>query len=377
METDAAWPDVSVVIPVYNGERTIGRCLSGVLAQDYKGRFEVLVVDNGSTDRTVEIVSAFGGCRLAACRRPGVAAARNTGIDAAQHSLIAFTDADCIPSPTWLRELVKCLGPEVDAVGGPLPGGSHGPLPDFVASVSFNQEQTMADSPPYIITANSLFRRRALLRVGKFDETFPIAGGEDNDLGWRLHFSGAAMRYVPSAICTHEHPVEWLDFLSQRVRYGYGTAMLIDKYRPTTQERASRLRDWWFEWRSLCETSWHLLKLFIATRERRQLIAYFSEVAFFGGKRLARPPRRAADDGAATATVRPDHSKSEPVQKIPLPVAPSHRSSRRTLLRIAVISPLVAATWLSILTMITLSGRYRRIFRSRAHRVDIPQAPTE
>ncbi len=109
-------PLISVVVPVRNGERTIRDCLASLLRMDYpETRRELLVVDNGSTDRTAEIIKSFPvryvseGCR-------GIPHARNRGIEASQGAIVAFTDADCVVDAAWLRELVR--GFEEEGIGG-------------------------------------------------------------------------------------------------------------------------------------------------------------------------------------------------------------------------------------------------------------------
>src|SRR3954447_25924434 len=103
----AALPAVSVVVPVRDGARVIGECLDALMAQRGAPPYEVLVVDNGSTDTTAAAVRAHPSApRLLRERRPVSYAARNAGITAATGSILALTDADCTPAATWLAEAV-------------------------------------------------------------------------------------------------------------------------------------------------------------------------------------------------------------------------------------------------------------------------------
>ena len=226
-------PAVSVVVPVYNGARTIAACIEAIGEQDYHGEMEVVIVDNGSTDGTRDIIGRYRFARLATCATPGPAAARNAGIAATRHEIIAFTDSDCIPAPGWLSALVAALRPAFAGAGGRLESAARGPVEDVVAEISFDQRQSIESSLPYVITANCMFRRDALSAVGGFDETFPIAGGEDTDLGWRMIQGGAQFTYAQDALCLHNHPTRMIDLISQRVRYGYAMSLLWDKYRAT------------------------------------------------------------------------------------------------------------------------------------------------
>ena len=109
-------PFVSVVVPVRNGEETIGVCLRALLATDYPlDRREILVVDNGSTDRTAELIHPFPVRRLWEPER-GASNARNRGIRDSRGEIVAFIDADCGATKRWLREMVHCF--EDDCVGG-------------------------------------------------------------------------------------------------------------------------------------------------------------------------------------------------------------------------------------------------------------------
>jgi len=99
---------VSVIVPMYNAERTLAACLDGLAAQDHpRGEHEILLVDNGSTDASASIARRHPGVTLLSEPRPGAYAARNHGLRRAQGDVIAFTDPDCVPHPSWIREIVS------------------------------------------------------------------------------------------------------------------------------------------------------------------------------------------------------------------------------------------------------------------------------
>jgi glycosyltransferase involved in cell wall biosynthesis len=239
-------PPVSVVVPVYNAARTIGACIAAIGAQDYQGEVELVVVDNGCTDASAAIIGQFGFARLISCATRGPAAARNAGIAATSHPIIAFTDSDCIPAPGWLSALVAAAAPDIAGIGGRLESANPGPVEDLVAEISFNQRESLDSAMPYVITANCMFRRDALAAIGGFDESFPIAGGEDTDLGWRMAATGARFAYADAALCLHNHPARRLDLVSQRMRYGYAMSLLWRKYRNAAlgPQLAAILPDW-------------------------------------------------------------------------------------------------------------------------------------
>ena len=226
-------PLISVVVPVRNGERTIRDCLASLLRMDYpETRRELLVVDNGSTDRTAEIIKSFPvryvseGCR-------GIPHARNRGIEASQGAIVAFTDADCVVDAAWLRELVR--GFEEEGVGGvegetvDYPPAT--PVEQYTARRRNFSYQSRLISPlsPYVITANVAFRRGVFDRIGVFDPRF--IGGSDVDFSWRFfQESDLKLRYNPRAIVFHRHRQTISEFFSQHVRNGHALAILRAKY---------------------------------------------------------------------------------------------------------------------------------------------------
>ncbi|HIH15848.1 MAG TPA: glycosyltransferase family 2 protein, partial [Candidatus Diapherotrites archaeon] len=110
----------SVIIPVYNGAETIAACIDSALKQDFKSRYEVIVVDDGSTDQTGEIVEGFGRkVKLISQKNRGPAAARNAGARAAKGEFIVFMDDDCQADKNWLAEMLWPFeSPEVVGVQG-------------------------------------------------------------------------------------------------------------------------------------------------------------------------------------------------------------------------------------------------------------------
>jgi GT2 family glycosyltransferase len=285
-------PAVSVVVPVYNGARTIAACLDAIGRQDYQGEREVVVVDNGSTDDSWSICSRYSFARLIKCATRGPAAARNAGIAATRHEIIAFTDSDCIPSPGWLSGLIATWSPDLAAVGGRLVSAGSGKVEDVVAAISFDQHDANTGALPYVITANCLFRRTALAGVGGFDEFFPIAGGEDTDLGWRLVQAGERFAYAPGALCLHNHPARLIDLVSQRMRYGYAMSLLWTKYRGTAlrPKLAAIVPHWWW----LCLT---LTQQPAPERRGHRGLYACADLAFFAGWAVGGGPRHVEGTG--------------------------------------------------------------------------------
>jgi len=323
-------PPISVVVPVYNAARTIGACIAAIGKQDYPGEVELVVVDNGCTDASPAIIGQFAFARLIRCATRGPAAARNAGIAATRHPIIALTDSDCIPAPGWLSALVAANAPEIAGIGGRLESANPGPVEDLVAAISFNQQASLDSSMPYVITANCLFRRDALAAVGGFDESFPIAGGEDTDLGWRMTAAGARFAYADAALCLHNHPATRLDLVSQRMRYGYAMSLLWRKYQDSAL--GPGLAAILPSWEALCLT---LAQNNGQTGPEKRLRG-LAQAAYFAG-------------WLAGGGRRPD---STPARRDPA----ERRQIRRA-------SPAAALLCAGAAGAMVLTGRFRRIFR--------------
>jgi glycosyltransferase involved in cell wall biosynthesis len=228
-------PFVSVVIPVLNGQGTIDACLSALANVDYPAeRREVLVVDNGSTDRTPEIVRKYPVTLLSEGER-GPARARNCGVLVCRGDVVAFTDSDCLPSTGWLRELVKPFArDDVGAVAGEiLPFPPRTPAERYAARIRHLSPERYLRRPifPFAVTANLAFRREVFRQVGLFDPACP-RGGESTDFCTRF-FRGTALslELALRAVVFHRHRATTGDLFRQQWGYGRGHAYLYLKYR--------------------------------------------------------------------------------------------------------------------------------------------------
>jgi GT2 family glycosyltransferase len=229
------WPAVTVIVPVLNGARTIVGTLDSIATQDYpRSRVETIVVENGSTDGSRDLVARHVlpvRLLVASCR--GSAAARNVGIRHASHDLLAFTDADCRPDPGWLRELVRGGGGgRIDVlVGGPILAYQPTSTVERFAETLFDQESAIHRSrPPYAITANMLGRKAALLRLGLFDETF--LRGQDVDLSYRAYFADFQFRFAGRAVVRHVNPRTLGELYRKGLQHGDSLAALLHKHGP-------------------------------------------------------------------------------------------------------------------------------------------------
>ena len=234
--TNTFKPQVSVVIPIYNGTADLPELINCLLAQTYpKERIEYLLVDNNSSDRTAELLKvASENCpiKIRALSENEIQssyAARNTGIREAKSEIIAFTDADCRPQPQWLEALVQpFVSRNVVIVAGEitaLPGNSL--LEKYAdKQETLSQKHTLANKfCAYGQTANLAIRRLALEKAGLF-RPYLTTGG-DADICWRiLQLEIGSLEFAPSAIVQHRHRTTLKELKSQWQRYGRSNSYL-------------------------------------------------------------------------------------------------------------------------------------------------------
>jgi glycosyltransferase involved in cell wall biosynthesis len=200
-------PEVSVVIPTRDRATRLAAALRALHGQTIApDRFEVVVVDDGSSDETAELLArqaVDGGPELRTIRLTGEgpAAARNAGWRAARSPLVAFTDDDCEPTPTWLEEILGAA----EASAGAIVQGVTTPIPRETEMLRrpFSRTRLIDEPNPWFATCNIAYPRELLERLDGFDEIFPEALGEDTDLGWRALEMGAFTEFAPGAVVHH------------------------------------------------------------------------------------------------------------------------------------------------------------------------------
>jgi len=205
---------VSVVIPTYRRWDRLQLTLAALEAQTYPtDRFEVVISDDGSGDGTEEQVRSYAmrsrlGISVVSGPNGGPSAARNRGISSCRGEWIAMTDDDCVPEPEWLAKHVAFIEahPEVGGAGGRVVGYTNGIISRYV-------DWTKVMLPPigrdgraiYLVTANAVFKRELVERLGGFDEAYKWPGGEDPDLSFRATAMGAILLYDPQPVVRHMH----------------------------------------------------------------------------------------------------------------------------------------------------------------------------
>lgn len=232
---DLPWLRVSVVVCTYNGSRTIRGCLEGLLKLDYSD-FEVIVVDDGSTDATAVVVGEFAhrdNFRVISTENLGLSSARNTGMRAATGEIIAYLDDDAFPDPHWLTYLASTFMTTSHAgVGGPniAPPGD-GLVADCVANAPGNPHHLLISDreAEHIPGCNMAVRKTCLEAIGGFDPLFRVAG-DDVDVCWRLRQQGWTLGFSPAAMVWHHRRNSVRAYWKQQQGYGKAEALLEKKW---------------------------------------------------------------------------------------------------------------------------------------------------
>src|SRR5207249_810709 len=225
------WPSVSVVVCSYNGARTIRQTCEELRKLQYDN-FEVIVVDDGSTDGTAEIARAYG-FRVIVTRNRGLSHARNTGLRAATGEIVAYLDDDAYPDPQWLSNLAHAfLTSDHAAIGGPnIPPPGNGVVADCIAAAPGGPVHVLVSDceAEHIPGCNMAFRKADLEAIGGFDPQFRVAG-DDVDVCWRLTQSGRALGFCAAAMVWHHRRGSLRTYWRQQRGYGRAEALLESKW---------------------------------------------------------------------------------------------------------------------------------------------------
>ncbi|HKW91532.1 MAG TPA: glycosyltransferase [Methylomirabilota bacterium] len=226
------YPKVSVVVCAYNAEPTMEACLTSLQSLKYPA-YEIIVVDDGSTDRTGQIADSFEGIHVIHQENKGLSAARNVGIGASLGEIVAFTDSDCVVDPDWLHYLVATfLSSGFPAVGGPnLPPPEDSMVAACVAASPGGPLHVLLDDveAEHIPGCNMAFRREVLEEIGGFDPIYRSAG-DDVDVCWRLQDRGYRIGFSPAAMVWHFRRNTMKAYIGQQKGYGKAEALLYFRH---------------------------------------------------------------------------------------------------------------------------------------------------
>ncbi len=254
-------PEITVVVPVRNAERTVDKTLSYLTALDYPAdRLELILADGGSSDATVAVIRRWQVLHpqiklveVPNCQSPGHA--RNAALREATGEFILFTDGDCAPNPDWARRILEpfFMDGRIGGVGGEVLTLRTDPDNDteaYCEQVGFlsvggrcgihdsgyfpgleemaAHEVNGGDHSPFFATANAAFRREAIEAIG--GQFWDEPTGEDVDFSLRVLQAGYRLYFAREAVVKHMHRVSLASYLRQWYGYGFGHPLLVQKH---------------------------------------------------------------------------------------------------------------------------------------------------
>ena len=225
--------EYSVIVPAYNAVDVLPRCLAALERQTIdRARYEIVVVDDGSTDQTVAVAEQ-AGAQVIRAAHGGPASARNIGARAATGGVLLFTDADCEPAPDWIERMARAFDePQVAGAKGTYRTRQTALTARFVQQEYEDKYDRLARQPTidFIDTYSAAYRREVFLPSGGFDATFTTSSVEDQELSFRLVAQGHRLVFVPDAIVGHRHDATPLEYLRRKVGIGYWKALLLRRH---------------------------------------------------------------------------------------------------------------------------------------------------
>ena len=235
-------PTISVVIPCFNGEKTLKRQLDALSAQDSSELIEILVADNLSTDGTAEVIDAAAQQdprirRVVADRGQGINFARNAGVRAATGSFILLCDADDEVHADWVANYLPAIRSGAQLVGGAL---AHVDTHGQDLGTTMEPYGYLWDYP-WPAGANCGFSRAVFDRVDGFDESFR-GGGDETDFFWRAQLSGCSLEFIPEALVRYYQRSSPGAVVRQFIAYGRSEAKLYRKFKDRGMPRSSPIR---------------------------------------------------------------------------------------------------------------------------------------
>jgi glycosyltransferase involved in cell wall biosynthesis len=237
---------ISVIVPAWNAADTIDRCISALLGQTYpRDLYEILVVDNGSSDDTAERARSFPGVQLLSEPAPGSYAARNRGLAVARGAFVAFTDADCAPDAGWLAAgMAAAEGASGDVIWtGPIElfaeAGCQPVALAYERLFSFDQKSNV--NLGRCVTANWLSRRAIIDQLGGFDAT--LKSGGDLQASEAICARGGRVAYVDDMVVRHPARATVAELAAKKRRTVGGAWMSARPARPALKLSTNIAKD--------------------------------------------------------------------------------------------------------------------------------------
>ena len=229
---DQRSPMISVIIPACNAREELKACLDALEQQTVpRDQYEIIVVNDGPVDTTVEVMTDRYGVIFLSQPRRGAAAARNLGAERAQGEILLFTDADCVPEHNWIEAMTSPLADqEVVGVCGVVRTRQTSLIPRFIQLEYDYRYRNIARHPriDFINTGTAGYRKHIFMESGGFRED--LLGAEDAEFSFRLASAGYKMVFAPLAIVYHPHPESILEYAQRKYHYGYWRMMVYKRH---------------------------------------------------------------------------------------------------------------------------------------------------
>jgi glycosyltransferase involved in cell wall biosynthesis len=243
---------VSVIVPAYNCEKTIAETVHGLLKQNYPIK-EIIIVDDGSTDNTLDVIRSFSQLTFVHQKNAGPASARNRGARLADSNIIFFTDSDCIPHEDWVEKSVHHFkNNSIAAVAGSYGIANHGELLArcIQKEISFRHIHLMPEHIKCFGSYNVAIRRDIFNQLGGFNENYRRASGEDNDLSYKILKQGHIIFFEKESLVDHYHTAHILKYWKEQFRHGFWRVKMYYDHPQMTQGD-----DYTF-WKDIIEVPW-------------------------------------------------------------------------------------------------------------------------
>jgi len=225
-------PDYSIVIPTYRRPDSLARCLQAIEALQFpRDRFEVVVVDDGSTSPPADVVASLDPAlevRLVTTHHAGPATARNTGARLASGRYLVFTDDDCRPREDWLSSIDRWTSsrPGAFAIGGHtvnvLTDNVYAAASQGIIDYLYEYFGDHSATRRFFTSNNLVVPREEFVSLGGFNETFALAAAEDRDFCERWLEAGKRLQYANDVVVSHAHVLDFVRFNRQHFNYGRG-----------------------------------------------------------------------------------------------------------------------------------------------------------
>ncbi|KHO47470.1 MAG: glycosyl transferase family protein [archaeon GW2011_AR5] len=210
--------DISVIVPIHNSRHFLSDLVKSLTNQDYRGSYEIIFVDDGSTDGTDTLMKSLAGnVSNIRQKKSGPATARNLGIRHSRGRILAFTDSDCIPNRNWLSELDRAFKGGVSAVEGKV----------VTKGRIYSDSHFISSNGGMFLTSNIAFLRRS---IRGFDERYQYPNREDSDIAFGILSGGKTIVFTKKAVVRHRLLKSSLFGMLKRKLYFESDVLLFKKY---------------------------------------------------------------------------------------------------------------------------------------------------